>query len=448
MKYLTPTVSGPTVPPPSPHTRRVSRTSSSLTQASRSSIGKGAQRLFRLIRVPLAPDPGALQLSLPEIDRNCLYRKGEIIWLILDKPLLLDCAAGPADGFIIRFWPSIIEMVENDGNPLGVPHGQEIPTSTFLRVRLFSSGIVYDVPQHCTLPFPAYVPDGLWLQRLRLQSSDPLPGSQNPFTGFIRISDNLSDDKSTLTLSPEELLPHFLSDVDISLEIARFWSTSSTTSSLQSAGEPTTIQPHTSAIRAHCRELWWGAERITVGDLVRLRILESTLCKVGVDQTWFIPRPLPGPPMEATPVTRLELEDAQLFFKLRSLAISETGIGKELRAFGGLYRLVPHGPGLPPPLDADTDHGHPALPRSPEGLAFRSVLGSGWEIELSLHHFDGRYYPQIQELLTGPSGVNAHVLEVLEGVACWETPQSRPTYNKRGPRKEIVAQMIGTLRKV
>jgi hypothetical protein len=184
-----------------------------------------------------------------------------------------------------------------------------------------------------------------------------------------------------------------------------------------------------------------------VGDFVRLKILESALRQIGAHQAWFIPRLLPDSPVEATSDGGLEMEDGQLFLKLRTLAIVQARNGKELHGFGGLYRLVPVSPGFPPPLDADTEHGHPALPRSPEGFAFRSALGSGWEIELSLHHFDGRYYPRIQEPLTGPSGVDIHVLEVLEGVACWRTFPSRPRCFKKGSRKEIVAQTAEEIRK-
>jgi hypothetical protein len=444
VKRATPAASGPVATHLSPRTRHVTRTSSSLTQASRTSLRKDAQRLFQLTRTPLVLDPRGQRFMPSEIDRSSLYRKGEIIWLILGKPLLLDCADGPVDGFIIRFWPSIVEIGESNGNSLGVPPGQRASTRTSLRVRLFSSGIVYDVPRHLILPFSAHSPDGLWLQRLRLRTSQSFSGTQDPFSGFVRSAEGLSDEKSTFTLNPEELLSHFLSDVDISLEIARFWSAPRATPSPHPAGEPATAQPYASVIRAHCHELWWGAERITVEDLVRLKVSENTLCRTGVDQTWFIPRPISDQFVEATPKEHSEVEDGQLFFKIRSLAI----VGKELRAFGGLYRLVPLGPEPLPPLVADTIHGHPVLPRSPDGLTFQSALGAGWEIELSLHHLDGRYYPRVQDLPKGPSGVDARVLEALEGLVCWRTPPSTPRYNRKGSRDEVVAQAIKTRRKV
>lgn len=439
-------MSGPVAPPPSltqriPRTpsslnKRITRTSSSLTQTSRSSFGGVAERLFRITRVPLALDAGNSQCRPLETNIDPLYRKGEIVWLILGEPLLLDYSGGAADGFIIRFWPSIIETGGTDGG------------STSLRVRLFSSGIVYDVPQHCALPFWAYSPDGLWLQRLRLQTPQSYSSLQDPFQGFVRVAKNGSGEDIPFFLSPDDLLPHFLSDVEISLDVACSWSTTHGTSPPRSEGVPTTTQPLASIIRGQRRELWWGAEQIVLGNLVRLKIQETTLHRIGANQVWFIPRPLSDESLESTPVKDLEIEDGQLFLKLRSLAIVETNNGKELHGFGGLYRLVPTDPGFTHPLGIDPDHRNPVQPHSPEGFAFQSTLGSGWEIELSLHHLDGRYYPRLQETLTGPSGVDAHALEVLEGVACWKTPPSRPKYHKKGSREDIVAQVVRRLRKV
>lgn len=443
MKRSGSTTSGPVAPSSPLRTQRITRTSSSLTQTSRSSFNKEAEKLFRLTRAPVSGSTNQ-QPGLPEANKNSSYRKGEIVWLILDKPLLLDYADGVTDGFIIRFWPSIIELGktdETDESSLGIPG---IHNSTSLRVRLFTSGTVYDVPQHHALPFWAYSPDGLWLQRLRLQTSKSL--FQDPFEGFVRVAKTSSGEETISPLNPEDSLPHFLSDVDASLDIARSWSTTPWTSS-HSGGEPATIQPRTSIVCGHRHELWWGAERIVVGDLVRLRIPESQLHHIGADQKWFIPRPLPDSSAEVDLVKDSEIGDGQLFFKLRDLAIVETSNGKELRGFGGLYRLIPVGLGFLPPLDANTEHRHPVLPSPPEGFAFQSVLGGEWEIELSLHALDGRYYPRLQDLLTGPSGVDAYILEVLEGVVCWQTPPLRPRHYKKGSREEIVAQTVRGSRK-
>ena len=161
----------------------------------------------------------------------------------------------------------------------------------------------------------------------------------------------------------------------------------------------------------------------------------------------FIPRSFPEPPTEETLGGGSEMEDGQLFFKLRSLAIVEGINGRGLHGFGGLYRLVPVGHTLLPPLAVDSDHRHVALPCPPEGFNFQSALQGGWEIELSLHHIDGRYYPRMQELLLEPSGVDAHVLEVLEGIVCWRALPLRPLYFKKGSRKGIIARMVGELRK-
>lgn len=419
-----------------------------MTYTSPPSTGREKRRLFRVTKIPLGLDPVDLRPTLFDTDRSSLYRKGEIIWLILNKPVMLECADGAADGFIIRFWPSIADMGKTDENPPAAPHDHYTSSVTPLRVRLFSSGIVYDVPQHCTLPFWAHSPDELWLQRLRIQTHKSLPDIPDPFTGFVRVFPSPSHKETASTFNAGDLLSHFLSDVGTSSELARSWSTVPMNPPSRSGEKLTPTQPSISTTLTSYRELWWGAEQIVPGDLIRLKIPESILPKLGVDQIRSISHPLTKPPVEATSAGGSEKEDRQLFFKLRSLATVMGISGKELHGFGGLYRLAPVFPGLRPPLVDDTEQRHPTLPRPPEGFTFQPVLCSGWEIELSLHHVDGRYYPQIQELLPGPSGVDAHVLEVLEGVVCWRALPLRPIYFKRGSREGIVAQMVRGLRKM
>ena len=431
-------------PPSSFRRQNVSKTSSSLTQVSRSST-KEAGRVFRLAQVPLVSDqvdprPGPFEIG------STFYRKGEIVWLILNKSLLFDSVEGPTDGFIIRFWPCIVEIDEDDTGDTGMPRGQGTPSSASLCVRLFSSGIAYFVPQHHVLPFSAYSPDGLWLQRLQLRASGFSPCTQDPFAGLVKIVENYSRGTTAPTSSPEELLLTFLSDVNISLEISRFWSIYSVTPSPLFPGPTITSQRNPSTAHARHRELWWGGERIVVGDLVRLRVQESKLRRTSEGHKWFVPRQLPEPSAAAASVEHSEAEERQLFFKLRTLLVFKTEIGQELRAFGGLYRLVSFVPGLLPPLDTAADSEQPVLPRPPEGFAFQSALAGGWEIELSLHYIDGRYYPRIQETLTEPSGVDAHTLEALEGVVCWRVPPLRPRHNNKGSRKELIAQTMRTLK--
>lgn len=440
-------LSGPIAPVPPSRAQRVSRTSSSLTRTSQPSAGKEARRLFRVTEVPPGLDPREPQPILSDIDSGSLYRKGEIVWLTLNNPVMLDDVDGAADGFIIRFWPSIVEMDEICERPLAIPYYHGTSTATPLRVRFLTSGMVYDVPRHEILPFWAHSPDELWLQRLRLQTKKSISSVQDPFAGFDRVFGSPPAETSS-TFDTGDLLFHFLSDVGASLELTRTWSTTPMTLPPLFGVNLTQIQPLPSTTPSTYRELWWGAERITLGDLIRLRIRESGLPGLGVGQTWFAPRTLPESSMEATPFGDSGTEEGQLFFKLRSLKIVAGINGKELHGFGGLYRLVPIDPGLLPPFTADQEHKQLVLPCPPEGFAFQPMLRSGWEIELSLHHIDGRYYPRIQSLLPEPSGVDVHILEALEGIICWQTTPLRPLYFKKGSREEITARIISGSRKL
>ena len=436
------------VPPSSSRSRRVAKTSSSLSHTSRPSVGKEAKRLFRATKIPIGSDPGDFQPTLSDTGTGSLYREEEIVWLILNEPVMLDYADGAADGFIIRFWPSIIDIAGQHGSTPATLCEHGTSTVTLLRVRLFSSGITYDVPQHCTLPFWSHSPDELWLQRLRLQTHKSLHGVLDPFSGFARVFGNLSREEATLALNTGDILSHFLSDISTSLELARSWSATPTTHPSRPGGSFTPTRPSIPTTPTPYRELWWGAEQIVLGDLIRLKIPESMLPKLGVNQVRSPSHPFSEPPAEATSAGDSETEDRQLFLKLRSLETVVGIDGKELHGFGGLYHLLPATPGPLPPLVDDTGLRQSGLPRPPEGFTFQPVLCSGWEIELSLHHLDGRYYPRIQELLPDPSGVDAHVLEVLEGVVCWRALPLRPRYFKRGSRNEVVARIVGESRKL
>jgi len=430
-------ISRPTTPSLVTRAQRISRTSSSLTQTSRTSVGKEAKRLFRVSKAPRDVDPNGPRPSPSDTEGGSFYRNGEIVWLVLNNPVMLDYADGAVDGFVIRFWPCIIEMCEDHESRLGVPCDHQTAVIAPPRIRLFS-GLVYHVPQHHILPFWAHSPDELWIQKLRLQTHKTLLDVQDAFAGFSRVLGSQSDEETALAFTTGDLLSYFLHDIEVTSEVVRSWSTSPGTSP-RSGGEPIPAYPHTSVTPALCHELWWGAERIMLGDLIRLKIPESKLGKLGADRILFIPGPLPEPSAEATPAGGSEMEDAQLFFKLRSLAIIDGRNGRALHGFGGLYRLVPVGPGLLPPLTGD---GRPVLPCPPEGLTFQPVLQDGWEIELSLHYIDGRYYPRIQEFLPESSGVDAYVLEVLEGLLCWKAPPSRPIYFKKGSREEVITRAV------
>lgn len=131
--------------------------------------------------------------------------------------------------------------------------------------------------------------------------------------------------------------------------------------------------------------LWLGAERIWVGDLLRLSLPESRLDYVGTNPSYFD---------NGVHTERLNPEgEGFVFLKLKSLIPLTTERGREMHAIGRLYRLI-QSP-ISAPVDQLELEGSLGLPRPPEGLAFKSMLSTNVEAQFSVSLIRGRYYPRL-----------------------------------------------------
>ncbi|KAK0202550.1 hypothetical protein DFS33DRAFT_1341073 [Desarmillaria ectypa] len=176
--------------------------------------------------------------------------------------------------------------------------------------------------------------------------------------------------------------------------------------------------------------MWWGAERIWVDEIVRLKPLRAVLAPEG---TQHILSPA-GPGKAQTELChKLGRSPKEygagargLFMKLERLFLVEGFSGgqktKECRASGVLYELadkdwedpdrvnenapaasdsISSGPMLPASTQNPLSNLQPGpvspyiLPEAPEGYYFRPILKDGYEMTISLTMISGRYYPRI-----------------------------------------------------
>ena len=274
----------------------------------------------------------------------------------------------------------------------------------------------YFAPQKSIIPFHAYNLDENTLVDLRSLGTgtpdlDPLPRSATPETPF--------HPGPVLKRSPLELL---LVDIKTAKHIATTWTvtdgyyfagrqpkepaggTSSPTvtinPSLVDAASRTGSPPlHHSMDRQNrrgYRGLWWGAERIWVGDLLILSFPESSISYPREDSSCFAHDIRAGGSfgdVDISPDHR-KPEERRVFLKLRALAAvrAADGVGTEVEAIGSVYRLAPS---LDSVRTTGPEFDDLGLPRPPDGFIFRAVLSTSIEARLPVCFIRGRYYPQV-----------------------------------------------------
>ncbi|PBK99726.1 hypothetical protein ARMGADRAFT_985610 [Armillaria gallica] len=187
--------------------------------------------------------------------------------------------------------------------------------------------------------------------------------------------------------------------------------------------------------------MWWGAERIWVDEIVRLKPLRAVLAPEGTQHIL----PPAGPGKAQTELChKLGRSPKEygagargLFMRLERLFLVEGLSGgqktKECRASGVLYELadkdwedpdkapatgenISSGPMAPVSTQKPLSNLQPGpvspylLPEAPEGYYFRPILKDGYEMTISLTMISGRYYPGI---------LSHHLLKdiVLEAIA-------------------------------
>lgn len=363
-------------------TRRLAGSASSVASERRTG---GIRRQPSLHKIPPQQEGSGSEAPIPPqlfdlvaLSYGRLYRHQELVWLVLDEPLSVNTNSRPDEVHTLRFWPGVVKGVVS----LAPGQPAEGPETLYL-VTIISVERSYFVPQKSIIPFRAYSLDENTLIDLQSSDTETLP---NDFDhGFDPLPQSATPETSpglALERSPLEL---FIADIKIAKHIATIWTATDdyfhrSQQSRERAGNS-----------RRYRGLWWGAERIWVGDLLILSFPESSIRYSNEDSSCFVHD-------EDLPLDDRKPEEKCVFLKLRALETVQTEDGLTvLEAIGSVYKLAPS------LSSAQAKENRPRileLPRPPDGFVFKEVLSADTETKLPLRLIRGRYYPQLLSSMT------------------------------------------------
>ena len=424
--------------------KRINRTTSSLSHASSCSTGRPPLDIYLRRVQPLQRDH-QLCFAPPE-ETRALYRARELVWLILEHHISVDIGG---NNRLVHLWPGVVEQSivapsQTSGDDAAHPEIHYL-------VKVLSLDRTYRIPQRSIAPFQTHSTDENILQIRYDMSYLTDPHNLDPFPQWSMRSAAPSVENQSDT---EHILALFLFDVKVARTIASFWSVTEAPSR-HSLGRPvgvrnavspsdpctpsTTPQPLDTApptpIMAESdpyRGLWWGAERIQPGDFLRLSFTESRFTYTGAASAHLADDPSIE---EGKSSTNQGRSRGCMFLRLRTLMpIQENASPRSLDAVGQLYKLAPVMPGTSSGFPKTRDE--TGLPPPPEGYAFRRILTSDWEVQLSLSLVKGRYYPRLKSTLGDSTGLDDSSLQTMEGLATRATVT--PRHNVTESREEIV----------
>ncbi|KAH8832759.1 hypothetical protein DL96DRAFT_1583226 [Flagelloscypha sp. PMI_526] len=428
--------------------------------------------------------------------RRQWLRRHEAVWIELSTPI-----HGP-NGIAVRFWPGIVEditykgvkQVNDGGNPPWVVH-----QNWKYKVKLCAIFHTIDVPSDRIIPWTSYSPP----QDLALYGRGTMQ-PEDVDTVNLRLFNPTSDPPPSF----EQTIPRFMLASNIIAHLTNFYCVTDTyefkfklprvrmtphppehslAAAYNSANQQNAalnqqvsvthqnlsapldgIPPHISSSTASTSSiatsqtknftqirfqgLWWGVERIWVGDLVRLKLKRRNIAPHG---TLNIRAPA-GPGSQSIEREHLYCEqngvtfdpakvetpaDRGVFMHISAIfgmdvVTAEGIVRKECRMSGQLFELVDEDwedpiapqpssasePGPLKPTPSKSRHvatQHPQkfdptsiykrnpldpmerreeLPEPPTSFKFRPILADGYEAVLSLSLLSGRYYPQILSL--------------------------------------------------
>jgi len=426
-------------------TKRINRTASSLSHTSSRSAGRPPLDIYLRRVQPLSLQVGP-QVCPASPSEETLYRSRELVWMILQHPISVDAGG---KNYIIQFWPGIVEQ-HNIIVPSPTSGDGIADSETHYQIKILSLNRTYNIPRRFIAPFQAHSADEI-VPPVRYNKS--CLADLHNFDPFPQWSTHPNAPSASNQPNAEFILASLLFDIKVTRMIASFWSVTETRSPARPVdirdpvppssprAPDTTPQPHdtsppspTIAESDPHRGLWWGAESIQPGDLLRLSFTESRFTYTGAASACFAnDLPTEGK-NENPPVATRNRSRGCMFLELRALIPIQKNESRTLDAVGQLYKLVPAISGAHP--EHPGDRGEAELPPPPEGYAFCRILTSDWEVQLSLGLVRGKYYPRLKGTLGGSTGFSDSLLQTMEGLATCAT--MTPRYNVTESREEMI----------
>ncbi|KAG8878338.1 hypothetical protein FRB97_002592 [Tulasnella sp. 331] len=346
------------------------------------------------------------------------FRVGEVVWARLD-PALRPLETTQDDEWL-EWWPAVVQearlKVETaPGITIeGGASDYQIRHTTEHRVRMLGLATQYVFRENCILPYQAHIPPPAMIDKIaavlhggalpQFDASSCFEPAPNPLRTSLSSYTSLQTSRVRATF--EQAAPYFAFALQISGQVGMYWcATDEYPASLPSHDGATST---TMIKQMNFQGLWWGPERIWVGDLVRIKPRQTQL--VGGNL-------LPSSPMATTRGLFLCINN----FYLDDAKDTDGASFRTPMVAGRLYELAdedyiealqdppPVGPAAedPKPLF----QAEPALPEPPTTFKFRPITQPSFEIHFSFNVIAGRYYPGI---LQSPLVANVLTRENVE----------------------------------
>jgi len=344
--------------------------------------------------------------TLDEISKR-RFRPGELVWCDIEKPI----RPKPKETNVeIRFWPGLVEECNFKADVTANTKGQYVYSVKFLalpqRVPFQSDRL---------LPYQAHAPPQAIVERMSNLSPDEL-SYQRETLYHLAIITNVGPGRPSFN----QTLPIFAVALEIARDVRELWTltdefnlqftvprlikNADSISAVASEQRQTINQPHFLG-------LWWGPERIWVGDLVRLKLSRRSFAPEGIPGA-VLPPSGPGPgALEEISEHRDDVDMGEmgaqtrgLFMHIKRLFVTEKvstdgTLMRECRVAGKIYELADadwkeEDVAMVSKDDEDAADYVP-LPQAPKGYNFRGILASDYECICAISVLSGRYYPRI-----------------------------------------------------
>ncbi|KAG8847308.1 hypothetical protein FRB96_001642 [Tulasnella sp. 330] len=355
----------------------------------RSGGGSGGRRLVKLptrsgfvswinlkrslIRGPVKVIPPVIPDMALDLSFARYYRVGELVWVLVDH--LRPSASNTADpDEVIKFWPAIVQKPLARGRQIGTAPSSP-QNRTMYTVQLLGVENRHEVPFEHILSWYAYALPETILQQIQ----DPLMPVE-----ITRALTQLADfhplpipppapaparpGYRTLPVRPEipRTFENALGPLSMAHRKAEF---------IQmrycSTDEYSDFDPERGELKSY-QGLWWGAERIWIGDIVRLTCTRADLEQEHLTDRLLAPsRDAPGRPLLAR-MKEIVFDEAkgQLCFSAEVYELKRTSKTRQ---------------------DSVADHDGLLGLRPPHNLRFRTVTPSDVLIYLPVQTIAGRY---------------------------------------------------------
>ncbi|KZP01461.1 hypothetical protein CALVIDRAFT_594176 [Calocera viscosa TUFC12733] len=323
---------------------------------------------------------------------NPPYRVGEMVWVQIRPPI-----RGNSDDRTIVCWPTIVLAVLP--RPiLRTAAGYDQPQPA-VKLKLLGTTRAAQVEAFDVVPYHAYAVAANSLEGYMANSRHLNVFDNTSFDGLSDIQLFLDSDreKGPRPVTFDRAWPAFVKGLVMTWRLGDRWSLTRTVASVTGDGISPSIRSDSNTASAAASDtqnqissdaIWWGAEQIWIGDLVRLRgnSIQNTLI---------------------LPFVSRNAVNRCLLLRIASIQTRRPNRLADVWLSGTLYETVPEGEEDESSRDdhAKTESGPgvdgtslsglvalPSLPEPPLGFRFRSVLSATNIVFVPLASVAGRYY--------------------------------------------------------